>query len=107
MSVLRQSRLSLTWILIAFAGGATAGAATLTVNSAADDTTPGNGLVTLREAIAAANTDGVTDLGQTGSGADTIVFAPSLAGATIELSTAANSTFGPSALSITSDITID
>jgi hypothetical protein len=107
MSVLR-SRVSLPlWILIAFAGVATAGAATLTVNSAADDTIPGNGRVTLREAVAAANADGVTDLGQTGSGPDSIVFDPSLAGATIELSTSANSTFGPSALSITTDITID
>ena len=101
MSLLRWS------ILIAFAGVATAGAATLTVNSAADDTTSGNGLVTLREAIAAANADSSTDLGQTGSGADTIVFDPSLAGATIELSTVGNSTFGPSALAITSDVTID
>ncbi|HSP16686.1 MAG TPA: choice-of-anchor Q domain-containing protein [Thermoanaerobaculia bacterium] len=107
MSLLRRSRLSLLWILIAFAGVATAGAATLTVNSAADDTTPGNGLVTLREAVAAANADGLTDLGQTGSGADSIVFDPSLAGATIELSTSGNSTFGPTALSITTDVTID
>ncbi|PYQ48343.1 MAG: hypothetical protein DMF59_16275 [Acidobacteria bacterium] len=99
--------MSLQWILIAFAGVATADAATLTVNSAADDTISGNGLVTLREAVAAANADSMTDLGQTGSGADSIVFAPSLAGATIELSSVSNSTFGPSALSITTDITID
>ena len=33
---------------------------TLTVNSLADDTTGGNGLVTLREAITAANSDGTT-----------------------------------------------
>ncbi|MCX5771460.1 MAG: CSLREA domain-containing protein, partial [Candidatus Hydrogenedentes bacterium] len=37
---------------------------TLTVNSLADDETAGDGLVTLREAINAANTGLVTDLGQ-------------------------------------------
>lgn len=42
----------------------------LIVNSLGDDTTPGDGLVTLREAIIAANSDGSTDLGQTGDGAD-------------------------------------
>jgi hypothetical protein len=58
------------------AGGAQAGAAgapqgeALTVNSLADNMTAGDGLVTLREAIIAANTDGTTDLGQTASGAD-------------------------------------
>jgi hypothetical protein len=77
MNVLRRCGLSLACVLSAF----TANAATLTVNSAADDTTSGNGLVTLREAVAAANADGSTDLGQTGSGADSIVFAPSLTGA--------------------------
>ena len=48
--------------------------AVLTVNSPLDNTTSGNGLVTLREAIVAANADGTTDLGQQGSGADTIEF---------------------------------
>jgi len=100
-------RSCLLWILIALAGATNLCAATLTVNSAADDATPSNGLVTLREAVAAANADTTTDLGQTGSGADTIVFDPSLAGSTIELSAAGNSTFGPSALAITSEITID
>ncbi len=93
--------------LCLLAAAAAAGAATLTVNSAADDQTGGDGLVTLREAVAAANADGVTDLGDTGSGADTIVFAGALAGATIELATAGDGTFGPSALAITSDVTID
>src|SRR5437868_3782027 len=46
----------------------------LVVNSVADDTTPGNNLVTLREAITAANNDTTTDTGQTSSGADTINF---------------------------------
>jgi hypothetical protein len=82
-------------------------AATLTVNSLGDDTTGGNGLVTLREAVAAANSDGATDLGDSGSGADTIEFDPSLAGGTIALATVASSTFGPSALLVTSDVTVD
>ena len=42
--------------------------AVLTVNSLADNTTGGDGLVTLREAIIASNTDTITDLGETGSG---------------------------------------
>ena len=50
-------------------------AATLTVNSLADDTIVGDGLVTLREAIAAATFDQQTDLGHNGAGADTIVIA--------------------------------
>ncbi len=54
--------------------------AVITVNSLADNTTAGDGLVTLREAIAAANTDGSTDQGETGSGSDQIVFAPDLNG---------------------------
>ncbi|HEX2476111.1 MAG TPA: right-handed parallel beta-helix repeat-containing protein, partial [Lacipirellulaceae bacterium] len=54
--------------------------ASLTVNSLSDIKLAGDGLVTLREAIIAANTNTATDLGQTGSGADTIEFAPGLAG---------------------------
>lgn len=64
---------------------ATSHAATLTVNSAADNMIAGDGLVTLREAVEAADTDGMTDLGQTGSGADTITFDSSLSGGTILL----------------------
>ena len=60
--------------------------AVLTVNTALDTTLAGDGLVTLREAIIAANTDTATDGGGTGSGADMIQFAPSLNGATINLS---------------------
>jgi subtilisin-like proprotein convertase family protein len=60
--------------------------AVLTVNSALDNVTPGDGLVTLREAIVAANNDTATDLGQTGSGIDHIKFAATLSGATIQLS---------------------
>ena len=48
---------------------------TIRVNSLADNTTPGDGLVTLREAIIAANDNVATDLGDSGEdGADTIVF---------------------------------
>jgi hypothetical protein len=47
-------------------------AASLTVNSLGDDITPGDGLVTLREAIIAANNDSTTDLGETGSGYDMV-----------------------------------
>jgi hypothetical protein len=105
MRASRHSTLFSILVIVIFA--AASHAATLTVNSTADNTTGGNGLVTLREAIAAANADSTTDLGQTGSGADTIVFDPSLAGATIQLSITGNTTFGPSALAVTSDITID
>ncbi|MGH7180329.1 MAG: right-handed parallel beta-helix repeat-containing protein, partial [Tepidisphaeraceae bacterium] len=48
--------------------------ASILVNSDASNTPAGDGLVTLREAINAANSDSTTDLGQTGSGADTITF---------------------------------
>ena len=66
----------------------------IVVNSDADNATPGDGLVTLREAITAANSDTATDTGQTGSGSDTITFALgpgahtiNLTGALPELST--------------------
>jgi hypothetical protein len=59
--------------------------ATLRFNSLLDNTTSGDGLVTLREAITAANNDTVTDLGQTGSGADTIRFDEALNGGTVVL----------------------
>ena len=80
--------------------------ATLTVNSVSDDTTGGDGFVTLREAIAAANGDTATDLGQTGSGADTIVFDSSIAGEQIDVSLTGDSSIGRSAFVITSPITI-
>ena len=54
--------------------------AVLTVNSGADNKLAGDGLVTLREAIIAANANAATDLGEIGSGADTIVFHPSVTG---------------------------
>ncbi len=55
--------------------------AAITVNSLADNITAGDGLVTLREAIIAANTNVATDLGQTGAaGLDTIIFGSGLNG---------------------------
>ncbi|MEX2170304.1 MAG: hypothetical protein WD851_13405 [Pirellulales bacterium] len=50
--------------------------AVLVVNSTANNTPLGDGYVTLREAVAAANGNTTTDLGHTGSGADTITFDP-------------------------------
>jgi hypothetical protein len=104
---LARAFLSLVAMLAVFAAAPRSQAATLTVNSLADDTTAGDGLVTLREAISAANTDGTTDLGDSGSGPDTIVFDGSLSGGAIELAATGNSTFGPSALAVTSVVTID
>src|SRR5262245_19845264 len=87
--------------------------AVLIVNSLLDNAIAGDGLVTLREAITAANTDGATDGGGTGSGADTITFAPGLfaggdATITLDLFDSGLDTdeFGPSGLLISSDITI-
>src|SRR5262245_16782168 len=70
--------------------------ATITVTSLLDNTTI-DGLVTLREASQAANTDMAVDVSTNGNGADTIVFAGGLTG-TIELS--------GSELLISSDVTI-
>ena len=50
------------------------GATSLTVNSIADNLTAGDGLVTFREAINASNNKTITDLGETGTGNDLIVF---------------------------------
>jgi hypothetical protein len=68
------------------------------VNSELDNTAPGDNLVTLREALVAANNDSTTDLGETGNGADEIVFDSSLAGKTIVL--------GGTQLEISSDLTL-
>ena len=73
--------------------------ASIRVNSNADNTTPNDNLVTLREAIIAANNNTTTDLGDTGSGADTIIFDASLDDTTITLT--------GSQLNISSDLTID
>ncbi|QOV91690.1 Calx-beta domain-containing protein [Humisphaera borealis] len=83
--------------------------ATLQVNSLADNIEADDGLVTLREAVLAANSDGTTDLGETGTEADEIVFAPELTSggpATVLLKLTGDNTFGPSALPITSAVTI-
>ena len=59
-------------LMLALSIPCAAQAATLTVNSLADNTITGDGLVTLREAIIAAEVDSATDLGQNGAGADVI-----------------------------------
>jgi hypothetical protein len=65
-----SSSLTLGFLLLAIPSAAQA--ATLTVNSLADNMIVGDGLVTLREAMTAAEVDGTTDLGQNGAGADVI-----------------------------------
>ena len=72
---------------------------TLTVNSIGDNITAGDSLVTLREAIIAANGDTAIDTGAVGSGKDTIDFAPTLSGQKIILQ-------GTALPSITKDVTI-
>ncbi|HEV3023276.1 MAG TPA: hypothetical protein VGX76_12450, partial [Pirellulales bacterium] len=71
--------------------------ATLTVNNLTDAVLPGSGQVTLRQAIVASENHTTTALGDTGTGNDTIVFAPGLAG-TIDLSQIGDSSMGPTAL---------
>ncbi|MCK6473774.1 MAG: right-handed parallel beta-helix repeat-containing protein [Planctomycetes bacterium] len=77
-------------------------AATIRVNSLADNTTGSDGLVTLREALEVANSGGTTDLGDTGTdpGIDEIVFDPSITGSPGTITLA----YGP--LSITDSVTI-
>ena len=84
--------------------------ATLMVNSLLDNTLSSDSLVTLREAILASTNHTTDDLGQTGTGNDTIVFAPSLTAsglATINLSTVGANLAGFSDFGITSNITIE
>jgi hypothetical protein len=86
--------------------------AILLVNSFADNTPSGDGLVSLREAISASVNHTMDDLGQTGTGNDTIQFDPSIDGKTIGLTTpvndlSANSTMaGPSAFFINNNDTL-
>jgi hypothetical protein len=82
--------------------------ATLMVNSLSDAVSPGAGEVTLRQAIVASETGGTTALDQTGTGNDTIVFAPGLAGL-IDLAQIGDTSLGPSALVINNNdqLTID
>ena len=68
------------------------------------DNEDADGEVSLREAIEAANTDTPVDGSVTGNGADLILFAPALAGGTIEVSIVGDDAFGPSAFGITSEI---
>ncbi len=84
--------------------------AMLLVNSLLDNTTPNNGLVTLREAILASTNQTTDDLGQTGTGHDIIIFSPALTTggpATINLSIVGDNTEGPSDFGITTNITIE
>ncbi len=77
--------------------------ATLTVDSDTDD---GTGC-TLREAVASANGDSAVGGCAAGSGSDTIVFDGSLAGSTITLTSNDDTSFGPSALEVSSNVTIE
>lgn len=82
--------------------------ALITVTSLADNVVD-DGQVTLREAIEAANSDTSVDGSTSGSGADTIVFAPALFSsgpATINLSVVGDTTVGPSAFHISSALSI-
>jgi CSLREA domain-containing protein/uncharacterized repeat protein (TIGR01451 family) len=78
----------------------------ITVTSAADNTDV-DGLITLREAIQAANTDMSVDGSTAGSGADTIVFDPSLIGATIVLEIIGDNNFEEAAFLISTPIIIE
>src|SRR6516225_9047199 len=68
--------------------------ATLTVTTLADESTT-DGQVSLREAIQAAETHKSVDGSATGTGNDTIVFAPSIAGGVVRLTQADATLFGP------------
>ncbi|MGD1700197.1 Calx-beta domain-containing protein, partial [Dapis sp. BLCC M229] len=90
--------------------------ADITVNSTDDPLiiNVGDGLVTLREAIAAANNDTTTDLGETGSGADTIIFDPAVFGTPQTITiipfpplAIPPSTTTPRPFSVTDDLTIE
>lgn len=83
-------------------------AATITVNSVADNTTGSDASCTLREAVENANNDSDTTGGDctAGSGADTIQFDTSTAGSTINLSEIGSATYGNSSLAITSEVII-
>lgn len=98
--------LTLIALLLTAAPQSARAAGLITVTSAADSV-GSDGLCTLREAIANANNDAATygDCAA-GSGADTITFAPALAGSVISLTTIGDTTLGPTALGITSNITI-
>jgi hypothetical protein len=95
LPALWRPRLFLPALLIGIAStfDGTAWADSLTVSNTDD-----SGAGSLRQAIADAN-----DV----AGDDTITFAPALSGQTISLSSVGDNTFGPSALLVNSNITID
>jgi hypothetical protein len=64
------------------------------------------GQVSLRDAIQASETQTSVDGSAAGTGNDTIVFAPGLAGGMVDLTQVGDTSFGPSALAITGNITI-
>ena len=85
--------------IIPLPGGGGGGQVAFVVNSTEDNTTDGDGQLTLREAIIAANTgDGTDDTDGGADDGDVITFDPSLAGQTITL------TMGE--LEITDDVVI-
>src|SRR5688572_23122202 len=69
-------------VMLALIASSGAFAATITVNSAGSFT---SGNCELRDAIVAANNNTTSDACVAGSGTDTIVFSPALAGARIDL----------------------
>ncbi len=79
--------------------------ATITVD-VGEDGGEVKGGCSLRDAVASANSDSVVGGCSAGSGADIIDFDESLAGTTITLTVIGDFTAGPSALRISSDITI-
>ncbi len=96
-TTLHRRVLSLAIIQALACGSSALNAATITVDSTADNVTV-DGSCTLREAIEAANTDTGADC-TAGSGADTINFDNSLSGSTV--------TLGGTELSITDSLSID
>ena len=78
--------------------------ATITVTSMADNLNV-DGVVTLREAIHAAEMNVSVDGSTAGSGADTIQFAPGLSGS-VDVSIVEDMAVGPSAILVASEITI-
>jgi CSLREA domain-containing protein len=97
-----------TILVLGMFWASTAQAAGIVVTSAADGAPANDGQCTLREAIRNANSDstaGSSDCAA-GSGADTITFAAGLDGQTIRLTTIGDSASGPSALVITSTLTL-
>ena len=115
---MRASRRTALVAPLALALGGLAGApapaihaagATITVTSAAD-VVADDGVCTLPEAVASANSGAASGAASgecvAGGPATLITFAPALSGQTIALTTAHDSAAGPSGLGVTSDITI-